>query len=204
MLQDLGEDKAAPLLRYVAAIQSQRGDYNGRVLSIRQDDLRTLSVIFDLQPSVLVDLLIEWGVLDPDARRAVDFDGDFSDEDDIDEDEVDRTRTKQWLRRSSPRPSRLDLRSDAQLLLKRRRVGFASTGSLAPAERRVGRLLTCVRRRRKHTKRCHAARLRDMAEGIPLTSAGAPRRSSVSHRGCAAVSYSPTRSPLQYHRRWRA
>ena len=49
------------------------------MLSIRQDDLRTLSVIFDLQPSVLVDLLIEWGVLDADAfRRAVDFDGDFS------------------------------------------------------------------------------------------------------------------------------
>ena len=87
-LQELGEDKAAPLLRYVAAIQSQRGDYNGRVLSIRQDDLRTLAVIFDLQPSVLVDLLIEWGVLNADARRAVDFDGDFSDEDDIEEDEV--------------------------------------------------------------------------------------------------------------------
>jgi transcriptional regulator with XRE-family HTH domain len=79
-LQSLGEDKAAPLNRYVAAIQSQRGDYNGRVLSIRQDDLRTLSVIFDLQPSVLVDQLIEWGVLDPDARRAIDFEGDFSDE----------------------------------------------------------------------------------------------------------------------------
>ena len=74
-------------MRYVAAIQSQRGDYNGRVLSIRQDDLRTLSVIFDLQPSVLVDQLIEWGVLDADARRAIDFEGDFSDESEIEEDE---------------------------------------------------------------------------------------------------------------------
>ena len=87
VLQNLGEDKAAPLLRYVAAIQSQRGDYNGRVLSIRQDDLRTLSVIFDLQPSVLVDLLIEWGVLDADARRAVNFDADFADEE-LDDDEL--------------------------------------------------------------------------------------------------------------------
>ena len=87
VLQNLGEDKAAPLMRYVAAIQSQRGDYNGRVLSIRQDDLRTLSVIFDLQPSVLVDQLIEWGVLDADARRAIDFEGDFSDEGEIDEEE---------------------------------------------------------------------------------------------------------------------
>jgi len=57
------------------------------VLSIRQDDLRTLSVIFDLQPSILVDQLIEWGVLDADARRAIDFDGDFSDEGDIEDDE---------------------------------------------------------------------------------------------------------------------
>ena len=29
----------------------QRGDYNGRVLSIRQDDLRTLAVIYDESPS---------------------------------------------------------------------------------------------------------------------------------------------------------
>ena len=57
------------------------------MLSIRQDDLRTLSVIFDLQPSVLVDQLIEWGVLDADARRAIDFEGDFSDESEIEEDE---------------------------------------------------------------------------------------------------------------------
>ena len=34
-------------LRYAATIQSQRGDYNGRVLSIRQDDLRALAVIYD-------------------------------------------------------------------------------------------------------------------------------------------------------------
>ena len=34
-------DKVGPLARYAAAIQAQRGDYNGKVLSIRQDDLPT-------------------------------------------------------------------------------------------------------------------------------------------------------------------
>src|SRR6201999_3733605 len=35
-------EAAGPLLRYAATIQSQRGDYNGKVLSIRQEDLRAL------------------------------------------------------------------------------------------------------------------------------------------------------------------
>ena len=58
-------EKAGPLARYAATIQSQRGDYNGRVLSIRQDDLRTLAVIYDESPSVLTEQLISWGVLTP-------------------------------------------------------------------------------------------------------------------------------------------
>jgi len=63
--------QAAPLARYAATIQSQRGDYNGRVLSIRQDDLRSLAVIYDASPSVLTDRLIGWGVLNAEARQAV-------------------------------------------------------------------------------------------------------------------------------------
>jgi transcriptional regulator with XRE-family HTH domain len=69
-LQRVSDEQAGPLTRYVAAIQSQRGDYNGKVLSIRQDDLRTLAVIYDESPSVLTEQLIAWGVLNPDARRA--------------------------------------------------------------------------------------------------------------------------------------
>ncbi|HEX8496221.1 MAG TPA: transcriptional regulator [Actinomycetales bacterium] len=65
-------ERAGPLARYAATIQSQRGDYNGKVLSIRQDDLRTLAVIYDMPPAALAEELISWGVLDPDARRAVD------------------------------------------------------------------------------------------------------------------------------------
>ena len=72
-LQDVPAEKAGPLARYAATIQAQRGDYNGRVLSLRQDDLRTLAVIYDESPSVLTEQLISWNVLDASARRA--FDG---------------------------------------------------------------------------------------------------------------------------------
>ncbi|MGH3328595.1 MAG: transcriptional regulator BldD [Streptomycetales bacterium] len=70
-LQHVPQDNAGPLLRYAATIQSQRGDYNGKVLSIRQDDLRTLAVIYDQSPSVLTEQLINWGVLNAEARQAV-------------------------------------------------------------------------------------------------------------------------------------
>ena len=70
-----GEDLAY-VARYARAIQQQRGDYNGRVLSIRQDDLRTLAVIYDMPPAMLAEELISWGVLDPDARRAVELPSD--------------------------------------------------------------------------------------------------------------------------------
>lgn len=67
-LAALPADRVSPLSRYAATIQSQRGDYNGRVLSIRQEDLRSLAVIFDDTPSRLAEQLIDWGVLTADAR----------------------------------------------------------------------------------------------------------------------------------------
>ena len=71
-LSSVPADQAAPLARYAATIQSQRGDYNGRVLSIRQEDLRSLAVIYDASPGALTEQLIGWGVLSGDARRALD------------------------------------------------------------------------------------------------------------------------------------
>ena len=50
-LQVVPAEQAGPLARYAATIQAQRGDYNGQVLSIRQDDLRTLAVIYDESPA---------------------------------------------------------------------------------------------------------------------------------------------------------
>ena len=70
-LSSVPADKAAPLARYAATIQSQRGDYNGRVLSIRHEDMRSLAVIYDASPTALTEQLIGWGVLSPDARRAL-------------------------------------------------------------------------------------------------------------------------------------
>lgn len=57
-----GEDMG-PLSRYIASIQSQRGDYNGRVLTIRQEDLRALAAIYDASPAGLAENLTDWGVL---------------------------------------------------------------------------------------------------------------------------------------------
>ena len=62
-LHQLDFPEAEPLSRFTASIQAQRGDYNGRVLSIRQDDLRTLAVIYDEAPSQLAERLVGWGVL---------------------------------------------------------------------------------------------------------------------------------------------
>lgn len=71
-LERLGQvpsDQVGPLARYAAAIQAQRGDYNGRVLSIRQDDLRTLAVIYDEPPGVLAERLVAWGVLNANPTK---------------------------------------------------------------------------------------------------------------------------------------
>ena len=70
-LSTVPPQQSAPLARYAATIQSQRGDYNGRVLSIRQEDLRSLAVIYDASPTALTEQLIGWGVLNAEARRAL-------------------------------------------------------------------------------------------------------------------------------------
>jgi transcriptional regulator with XRE-family HTH domain len=71
-MNELPKEKSGPLARYIATIQSQRGDYNGRVLSVRQEDLRSLAVIYDKSPADLTEELISWGVLDSEARGAID------------------------------------------------------------------------------------------------------------------------------------
>ncbi|HVX43961.1 MAG TPA: transcriptional regulator [Mycobacteriales bacterium] len=67
-LGTLPAEVGGPLARYAAAIQTQRGDYNGRVLSIRAEDLRSLAIIYDMSPGQLTDQLVDWGVLSPEAR----------------------------------------------------------------------------------------------------------------------------------------
>jgi transcriptional regulator with XRE-family HTH domain len=56
---------AGPLRRWVAGIQRDRGDYAGRVLSIRAADLRALATLHDLTHDQFIDLLQQWDILDP-------------------------------------------------------------------------------------------------------------------------------------------
>lgn len=58
-------DAVGPLARFVAAIQAKRGDYNGRVLTIRSDDLETLGLLYDMSLNDVMDRLVTWGVINP-------------------------------------------------------------------------------------------------------------------------------------------
>jgi|SRR5690606_20720122 len=67
-LYDHTDDDLAYVARYARAIQQARGDYNGRVLSIRADDLRALAIVYDESPDGLVERLTERGVTVEDPR----------------------------------------------------------------------------------------------------------------------------------------
>jgi hypothetical protein len=62
-LQETTSERGALLARYAAAIQTQRGDYNGRVLSLRDADLQTLSTIYGASLAEVTEQLLECGVL---------------------------------------------------------------------------------------------------------------------------------------------
>ena len=61
-LQGLEEPELAPLHRFVTMIQLQRQDYNGRVLTLRRDDLRALACLIDVSPDALRRRLDELGL----------------------------------------------------------------------------------------------------------------------------------------------
>src|SRR5688500_10877129 len=64
---DLGKleqlEEAAALVRYARSIVLERGDWNGRVLSIRKDDVRALGSMLHLDETALLAQLDTWGVL---------------------------------------------------------------------------------------------------------------------------------------------
>lgn len=66
-LNALTDASAAPLARFIASIQRQRGDYGNRALSIRQADLETLALIYDTTTARLTERLVRWQVLAPDS-----------------------------------------------------------------------------------------------------------------------------------------
>jgi transcriptional regulator with XRE-family HTH domain len=63
LLSSAAAPETAPLLRLVQHVQWLRGDYSGRVLSLRGDDLRTVAVALDVPPDGLGDWLHERGLL---------------------------------------------------------------------------------------------------------------------------------------------
>jgi len=59
----LPSDRAGPLTRYAAALQFQSGDHNGKILTIRNHDLRFLAIIYNTSPQELMDQLLQWKVI---------------------------------------------------------------------------------------------------------------------------------------------
>ncbi|HYT26586.1 MAG TPA: transcriptional regulator [Actinomycetota bacterium] len=64
-LESRREPEARTLGRYLSLIQQQRGDFNGKVLTIRRDDLRVLAAILDQSPGSLVARLSDLGLRRP-------------------------------------------------------------------------------------------------------------------------------------------
>ena len=65
-LKDRQEPEARTLEHYVSMLQMQRGDFNGKMLTIRRDDVRVLAAVLDRSPRDLVERLAELGL----RRRA--------------------------------------------------------------------------------------------------------------------------------------
>lgn len=50
------------LKRYLDAVQMQRGDFNGKVLTIRNSDLQVIASVLDLSPETLYGKIEELGI----------------------------------------------------------------------------------------------------------------------------------------------
>ena len=57
------DDEFAPIYRFARTIQRRRGDYNGTVLTIRSEDVRSLAVIFGVEALELRQRLIDAGLV---------------------------------------------------------------------------------------------------------------------------------------------
>jgi transcriptional regulator with XRE-family HTH domain len=61
-LSEMDDQSMAPLQRFVTMIQLQRQDYNGRVLTVRREDMRALACLIDVSPDGLRRRLDELGL----------------------------------------------------------------------------------------------------------------------------------------------
>src|SRR5688572_15074146 len=61
-LASMGSPDAQLLTRYLGYIQVQRGDFNGRMLTVRRDDLRAIACLLDVNPDSARSKLDELGL----------------------------------------------------------------------------------------------------------------------------------------------
>ena len=61
-LHGLSDPELDILERFLASIQVQRQDFNGKMLTIRREDLRVLACLFDVTPNSLADRLDDMGL----------------------------------------------------------------------------------------------------------------------------------------------
>jgi transcriptional regulator with XRE-family HTH domain len=61
-LKENGAPEAEVLSRYLNMIQMSRGDFNGRVLTVRDVDIRALAAVFDLSTDALTARLDDLGL----------------------------------------------------------------------------------------------------------------------------------------------
>lgn len=66
-LRDVAAPEAPVLTRYLNMIQMARGDFNGKVLTVRDIDIRALAAVFDLTAEALTARLDDLGVRIPAA-----------------------------------------------------------------------------------------------------------------------------------------
>jgi transcriptional regulator with XRE-family HTH domain len=62
-IEKLEGHDAEMLARYLRMIQVQRGDFNGRVLTVRRDDLRAIACILDVTPELATARLDALGIV---------------------------------------------------------------------------------------------------------------------------------------------
>ena len=62
-LEQLSGPEAEMLNRYLTMVQVQRQDFNGRVLTIREDDLMPLALMYQTSADELARRLAQWGML---------------------------------------------------------------------------------------------------------------------------------------------
>lgn len=66
-LPSVPEPERDPLARFTAAIQVQRGDFNGRVLTLRENDLMALALLYQTTSEELTRRFADWGLLTDEA-----------------------------------------------------------------------------------------------------------------------------------------